>query len=146
MRRNVLTFFLKKINTKEGRVSFTCNSQGIKKIDREASQLGITEHENKPPDFLTRGKIFNISKKIPGRYISKNGSRLRKMAVVEGSRLNFPYATSTNFLDTTRETATMRSRLQTASLLPPTPHLPNTIQHQFVEPTLHALDVSFKRC
>jgi len=31
MRRNVLTFFLTTINTKEGRLSFICNSQGIKK-------------------------------------------------------------------------------------------------------------------
>jgi hypothetical protein len=40
---------------------------GDKKIDYAASKLGISEHENKPPDFLTGGIVFNISKKIPGR-------------------------------------------------------------------------------
>jgi hypothetical protein len=39
MRRNVLTFLLKTINTKEGRVRFTCNSKGIKKLFRKSHNL-----------------------------------------------------------------------------------------------------------
>jgi hypothetical protein len=38
-----------------------------KNFDEEASQLGISEHKNKPPDFLTGRIIFNISKKISDR-------------------------------------------------------------------------------
>jgi hypothetical protein len=40
---------------------------GDKRIEPEASQVGISEHQNKPSDFLTGGIIFHISKNIPGR-------------------------------------------------------------------------------
>jgi hypothetical protein len=53
---------------------------GDTKFVQEVSQLGIS---------LTGRITVNISNKISGRSIDKSGSRLRKMVVVEGSRLNF---------------------------------------------------------